>query len=413
MSPLAVVVLIVLVDLLGFTVVMPLLPRFAEQYDLEGWQIGLLFSTYPLCQLVAGPILGRLSDRYGRRPVLIASQAGTALSFVMLGLAQDFPTMLLARALDGASGGNILVAQAYVADVTTPENRARGLGLIGMAFGIGFVLGPLLGGILVGLPVADDWRLRLPFFVGAAFSTIAFVLVLLRLPESLPADSSARKHARVVTIHGLVETLSRASTARLVGLGFLVTLSFACLEGTFSLFLEKRMGWNASQASYGFAFLGFVSAVVQGGLIRRLVARFGETGLIVAGATALTIGLATLANMGTVPVLVASTVVIAVGQGLLSPSVSGLLSRVTPPSEQGSVFGTFSSAQTLARMLSYSVANVLLARFGPSAPFWAGSGVAVAALGLGVVVSRHAREDRVRSPSSATHGGVESNLGSP
>ena len=186
MSPLGVVVLIVLVDLLGFSVVMPLLAPFAKQYGFREWQIGLLFSAYPMCQLVAGPILGRLSDRYGRRPLLIFSQAGTAVSFLILGLSREFWVMLLARMLDGASGGNILVAQAYVADVTKPEDRARGMGLIGMAFGLGFVLGPLLGGLLLSLPVSDDWRLRLPFLVAAGFSTVAWVLVLTRLPESLP-----------------------------------------------------------------------------------------------------------------------------------------------------------------------------------------------------------------------------------
>src|SRR5262249_13538150 len=157
MSPLGVVVLIVLVDLLGFSVVMPLLAPFAKHYGFREWQIGLLFSAYPMCQLVAGPILGRLSDRYGRRPLLIFRQAGTAISFLILGLSRAFWVMLLARMLDGASGGNILVAQAYVADVTKPEHRARGMGLIGMAFGLGFVLGPLLGGLLLKLPLPDDW----------------------------------------------------------------------------------------------------------------------------------------------------------------------------------------------------------------------------------------------------------------
>src|SRR3954453_18070324 len=152
MSPLGIVVLIVLIDLLGFTVVMPLLAPFAEQYGFSEWQIGLLFSAYPLFPLVARPILGRLSDRHGRRPILILSQAGTAVSFLILGLSNDFAVMLLARMLDGASGGNILVAQAYVADVTKPEDRARGMGLIGMAFGLGFVLGPLLGGLILALP---------------------------------------------------------------------------------------------------------------------------------------------------------------------------------------------------------------------------------------------------------------------
>src|SRR6476646_7114279 len=199
MTPLGVIVLVVMVDLMGFTLVMPLLAPFADQYGFKDWQIGFLFSAYPVCQLLAGPILGRLSDRYGRKPLLIFSQAGTAVSFLILGLSRDFSVMLLARMLDGASGGNILVAQAYVADVTRPENRSRGLGLIGMAFGVGFVLGPLLAGVLLALPVAPAWRLRLPFLVAAGFSTIAWVLVLTRLPESLPRDAAARQAARGVS----------------------------------------------------------------------------------------------------------------------------------------------------------------------------------------------------------------------
>src|SRR3954449_4261973 len=160
MSPLGLVVSIVLIDLLGFSIVMPLLAPFARDYGFSPLQIGLLLAAYPMAQLVAGPILGRLSDRYGRRPVLAASQFGTALSFAILGLSTNFEVMFLARLLDGASGGNILVAQAYVADVTRPGERSKGYGLIGMAFGLGFVLGPLLGVALVDLPVSPAWQLR-------------------------------------------------------------------------------------------------------------------------------------------------------------------------------------------------------------------------------------------------------------
>ncbi len=270
MRPLGVIVLIVLVDLLGFTIVMPLLGPFAAHYQFSDWQIGLLFSAYPVCQLVAGPILGRLSDRYGRRPLLIFSQAGTALSFLILGLSRDFTVMLLARLLDGASGGNILVAQAYVADVTAPEDRARGMGLIGMAFGLGFVLGPLLGGVLLSLPLADDWRLRLPFLVAAGFSTLAWVLVLARLPESLPRGNLAREAARVASWRGIVDTISVPGIGRLILIGFLAVLAFAAFEGTFALFLLRRMQWDARTAAFAFAGIGFLSAVVQGGLIRRL-----------------------------------------------------------------------------------------------------------------------------------------------
>jgi DHA1 family tetracycline resistance protein-like MFS transporter len=375
MSPLGVVILIVLIDLLGFTIVMPLLAPFAEQYGFRDWQIGALFAAYPLCQLIAGPILGRLSDRYGRRPILIVSQAGTALSFLILGLSRDFRVMLLARMLDGASGGNILVAQAYVADVTTPENRSRGMGLIGMAFGLGFVFGPLLGGILVGLPISDAWRLRVPFLVAAGFSTLAWVLVLTRLPESLPRGATPREAARVLSWRGLADTIRLPGIGPLILMGSMAVLAFASLESTLSLYLRRRLEWDTQSAAFAFAGLGLLSAAVQGGLIRRLVPRFGEPRLIVFGLAATTIGFAGLAMVSDAHALAGALFLVGLGQGLTSPSISGLLSRITPMSEQGAVFGTFSSAQTLARMVSYSLANMLLGRISTGAPYWFGCGV--------------------------------------
>jgi MFS transporter, DHA1 family, tetracycline resistance protein len=382
MRPLGVIVLIVLVDLLGFTIVMPLLGPFAAHYQFSDWQIGLLFSAYPVCQLVAGPILGRMSDRYGRRPLLIFSQAGTAVSFLILGLSRDFTVMLLARLLDGASGGNILVAQAYVADVTAPEDRARGMGLIGMAFGLGFVLGPLLGGVLLSLPLADDWRLRLPFLVAAGFSTVAWVLVLARLPESLPQGSLMRQAARVATWRGIVDTITVPGIGRLILIGFLAVLAFAAFEGTFALFLLRRMQWDARTAAFAFAGIGFLSALVQGGLIRRLVPRFGEAKLIVTGLVLAACGFAGMALARNAPELAGSMILLGVGQGLLSPSVSGLLSRITPMSRQGAVFGTLTSAQTLARMISYSASNVLLGKVSTAAPYWGAFGAELVAIAV-------------------------------
>jgi DHA1 family tetracycline resistance protein-like MFS transporter len=387
MSPLAIIISIVLIDLLGFSIVMPLLAPFAKEYGFSGWQIGLLFSAYPFCQLFAAPILGRLSDKYGRRPLLIASQAGTAISFLILGLTSNFTVMLLARMLDGASGGNILVAQAYVADVTKPEHRARSMGLIGMAFGLGFVLGPLMGGLLLSksLPISPAWRLSVPFLVAAGFSTIAWVLVLTRLPESLPADASARQSARVLSWRGLIDTLILPRIGNLVLLGALNVLAFAAFEGTFSLFLNERFKWTPRDAAFGFAFVGLISAFVQGGLIRRLVPRYGETRLIVIGLATLVVGHAAIALSPTVPYLMGATLIIAIGQGLANPTISGLLSRLTPASEQGAVFGVLSSAQTLSRMLNYSVANVLLARFGTAAPYWEASAIMAVALVIAVI----------------------------
>ncbi|WP_240911570.1 MFS transporter [Paludisphaera soli] len=371
-SPLGLVILIVLIDLLGFSLVMPLLGPFAKEYQLEGWRVGLLFAAFPICQLIAGPILGRLSDRYGRRPLLVFSQAGTALSFVILGLARDYPTMLLGRMLDGASGGNIMVAQAYVADVTRPEHRARGMGMIGMAFGLGFVLGPLLGGLMQDLPLAPGWHLRAPFLAAAGFSTIALILVIARLPESLPPGSRPKQAARVLTRRGLVDVFRLDGVGALAAVAFLSVLAWASLEGTFAVFLQRRMGWTPKGAAYAFAATGLLSAIVQGGLIRSLVPRFGELRLILAGTLLAGLGFALVAatpGTGVVPLALA-IVLFAVGSGLLSPSILGLLSRITPAGEQGAVFGALTSIQTLARIASYLLGNVLLDRVSDSAPYW-------------------------------------------
>jgi DHA1 family tetracycline resistance protein-like MFS transporter len=369
---LGLVVLIVLIDLMGFSLVMPLLGFLGDRFSLDGWQLGLLFAAFPICQLVAGPILGRLSDRQGRRPVLVFSQAGTAISFVIMGLAQDFPTLLLGRMLDGFSGGNIMVAQAYVADVTKPEDRARGMGMIGMAFGLGFVLGPLVGGLLVDLPVSPDWSLRIPFLAAAGFSALALVLVIAWLPESLPAGSEPRSRARVVSWRGLVDLFRLEGVGVLAFLAFLSILAWAAFEGTFAVYLQRRMGWPERNAAYAFAGAGLVSAVVQGGLIRSLVPRFGEVRLILAGGVMAGVGFATAASLSgesAVPLVVA-IVLSSAGSGLLAPAIAGLVSRITPMSEQGAVFGTLASIQTLARIISYMLGNVLLDRISPSAPYW-------------------------------------------
>jgi DHA1 family tetracycline resistance protein-like MFS transporter len=400
MSPLFIIVLIVLVDLLGFTLVMPLLPRFAAHYGFSDLQIGLLLAAFPLCQLVAGPILGRLSDRYGRRPVLAISQFGTALSFLILGLSRDFPIMLLARMLDGISGGNYLVAQAYVADITRPEHRARGMGLIGAAFGVGFVLGPLLGGLVLLLPLPEAWRLRLPFLIAAAFSTLAWVLVLKFLPESIPRGSLPRESLRVFTRRGVADLLAYPAVAALVGLGALITLAFASLEGTFSLFLEKRFHWSATRAAFAFASLGLVSALIQGGLIRSLTPRFGEKRLVLAGTASLALGLFCLAHAHSWPALLAAILLVGTGSGLAGPSTLGLLSRATPGSEQGAVFGILTSAQTFARMLNYVIANRLLGQAGPAAPYL--EGATIAALAFSLAFCFVARPIGVKTSSTLT-----------
>ena len=248
-----------------------------------------------------------------------------------------------------------------------------------MAFGLGFVIGPLLGGLLLSLPLADDLRLRLPFLVAAGFSTVAWVLVLLRLPESLPEGQPAREAARVSSWRTIAQTIATPGIGRLILIGFLAVAAFAAFEGTFALFLLRRMHWNEGTASFAFAGIGFLSAVVQGGLIRRLVPRFGEPRLIVIGLTLATCGFAGMALARQAPELAGSMMLLGIGQGLVSPSVSGLLSRITPMSRQGAVFGTLTSAETLARLISYSASNVLLGKVSTAAPYWGACGIDVVA----------------------------------
>jgi predicted MFS family arabinose efflux permease len=216
--------------------------------------------------------------------------------------------------------------------------------------------------------------------------------VLFRLPESLPPEAKARQAARVVTWRGIVKVVSDPRIGLLVAVGSLVVLGFAALEATFSLFLQERLQWGPGHAALGFAFLGLVSAIVQGGLIRRLVPRFGEPRLIIAGIATLAVGLAGLALVSHWPGLLAALLVVGVGQGLASPTIQGLLSRRTPAADQGAVFGTLTSAQTQARLVNYVAATRLLGLWGPSAPFWEASGIAVVALLLALWVIRRGSE---------------------
>jgi DHA1 family tetracycline resistance protein-like MFS transporter len=256
------------------------------------------------------------------------------------------------------------------------------MGLIGMAFGVGFVLGPLLGGVLADLPIDPDWRLRLPFLAAAVFSTLAWIAVVWKLPESLPAGSAPRQAARVLTRRGIADTVRLPGVGQLVALAFLTIIAWASLEGTFAVFLQERMGWTPSGAAFAFAGSGLVAAVVQGGLIRPLVPRFGEIRLILAGIVVAALGFVVVAAMSgaTAWPLAGAVVLFSVGSGLVGPSISGLLSRITPMTEQGAVFGALTSTQTLARIVSYLSGNILLDRVSPSAPYWFGAGVYLIAL---------------------------------
>jgi MFS transporter, DHA1 family, tetracycline resistance protein len=371
--------LIVFVDLVGFGLVIPLLPFYATRFGASPQQVTLVLATYSLFQLFAAPLWGALSDRIGRRPVLMTSMAASALAYLWMGSASALWMLFAARALAGACAGNIAAAQAYIADVTTPENRAKGMGLIGAAFGLGFIFGPALGGFLAGNdPATAD--LARPAWVAAALSLVALSGVLTLLPESLtPAQrGQALRRGRMSAI---LATLRRPILSRLILIFFLVILAFAGMESTFALWAMRQFRWGPEQVGYVFAYVGVLSAILQGGLIGRLAQRFGEERLLLCGLVLICLGLLALPFARDLPVLGLACSGLALGMGLTQPSLNSLISRRAGRAEQGEVLGVSQSVGSLARVVGPVLAGILFSDLGRNSPFEWGAGlIAVAFL---------------------------------
>ncbi|HLL89290.1 MAG TPA: MFS transporter [Tepidisphaeraceae bacterium] len=374
---LGVLFLIVLADLIGFGIIIPLLPFYALRFDASPLQVALLFSAYSAVQLVAGPILGAVSDRVGRRPVLIVSQLGSVVGFVLLGLAtvsdRIGPTfgltlVYLSRIIDGFSGGNITAAQAYVSDVTTPATRSRGMGVIGAAFGIGFAIGPAVGGLL-----AHRFGHSMPGFVAAGFCLLAAILTAAMLKESrAPKPSNSRMWLHPSSFAPVVR---RPVTAQLLGIWFLSMTAFVMLQAIFALFLADRYGYGEAAVGWFFAYVGLIIAVVQGGLIGRLTKRVGEWPLAAWGPFAVALSMGVYVWAGFAPavwMLVIAGFFNAAGRSLQGPSVQSLLSQDNPPHEQGAAFGLFQALGSLASTIGPFIGGLLYAKASPArmaAPF--------------------------------------------
>ncbi|MEP6637046.1 MAG: MFS transporter, partial [Acidobacteriota bacterium] len=263
-SPLVVIFTTVFIDLLGFGIVIPVLPYYAEGTRFNGTPrtVGLLFASYSIMQLVFSPVLGRLSDKYGRRPVLLISIIGTGIGFLILGFATTLWMLFLGRILDGITGGNISTAQAYIADVTTKEDRARGMGLLGAAFGLGFIFGPAIGGIL------SRWGIQVPFLFAACLCFANAILLYFTLPETVTADHPARVSA--AGGRGFKQLLSSLKQPRLgfvLVIYFLFIVAFSIMTTSFSLYTMFRFGYDAQHNGYLFAYVGVIAVIIQGGLI--------------------------------------------------------------------------------------------------------------------------------------------------
>ncbi len=353
MSPLFVIFFTVFIDMVGFGIVIPVLPLYAEHFHATPFQIGWLTGIYSGMQIIFVPILGRLSDRFGRRPILIVSLIGTAVGFLIMGWATSLTLLFVARIIDGASGGNIATAQAYIADVSTPENRSRSMGVIGAAFGLGFTFGPMIGGILSRISYGA------PFFFAAALAAVNVVLLYFILPESLSAEYRSQPHKRP----RLAEVF-RHGDARMFGTivaTYLFTITgFAIMTTLFALFTEKQFGFDARHTGYVFGFIGIISVILQGGLIGRLIKRFGETALARTGLLLLAIALALLPLVPTIPMLLAVCAALAIANGLVNPTLNGLASQMIDRSWQGRAMAVMQSAGSVGRLVGPLLGGWLL-----------------------------------------------------
>ena len=357
--PLVIIFLTIFVNLIGFGIIVPLLPFYAGTFGASPLIIGLLFAVFSLCQLVSAPALGDLSDRYGRRPVLVFSLAGTVVSFVMLAAAHSIGMLFAARIVDGLSGGNISTARAYVADITGPKDRARAYGLIGAAFGLGFILGPAISGVLARVSYAA------PIWAAAAITLVATVMALVWLPETVH-----RTHAGTGNpFRYLPGLLRRPIVRRVLAIDFLYWFAFSIFQTTFALFAARRFGLDAPRTGYFLAGFGLLGAVIQGGMIRPIVRHLGDRPTFRIGLGCASIGLAAAAAVHSVPAFAVSLVPLAFGIGFGHPTMSSLVSMVARGDEQGRLQGAASAIESLGRVAGPVWGNASLQHAGESIPY--------------------------------------------
>lgn len=361
---LMIIFLIVFIDLLGFGLIIPLLPFYARTFQASDLQVTLLFSMYSACQFVAAPILGALSDRFGRRPVLVFSQIGSVAGYVLLGwtthwqhsnLTLGLMLIYLSRVIDGLSGGNISTAQAYISDVTTAENRAKGMGLLGAAFGMGFILGPAIGGVLTHYV-----NEAAPAYAAASFAAIAAILTFLRLPESRvhkPVEAEAWLHPKV-----FLPILRRPTLVQLNLIWFLAMSAFVMIDSTIAIYLNDVFKFEAKDVAWYFVFVGIIIAVVQGGLIRPLLRHGNEWFWCAVGPMMVAMGYCITVSTAwhAAPwLLIVGGATYAIGRSIQQPMIQSLVSRCSDATQQGATFGLFQGTGTIARVLGPILAGVV------------------------------------------------------
>lgn len=362
-SPLAVIFLTVFIDLVGFGIILPLLPYYAESFGATAFAVGMLSTSYSLMQFLFAPAWGRLSDRHGRRPMILISLVGSCVGFLIFGLASNLLFLFIGRMVAGVAGAIVPTTQAYIADVTPPERRSGGMGLVGAAFGLGFILGPAIGGLLA------PYGYNKPILLASALSAANFAFAWFKLPESLTAESHKKASSRNFDLKGLRRALSRRQIASLLAVYLVVIFAFSNMEATFGLLNEHRYDLSARQTGYLFAYIGLVMSLMQGVVVGHLVRRFGERRLILSGTFALIFGLALMPYTPNIPVYCAVLALMAFGAGINNPSIAGLLSRQVGVEEQGGIMGIAQSLASLGRILGPMWGGYSFGALGDEWPF--------------------------------------------
>jgi multidrug resistance protein len=382
-SPLLPIFLIVLVDVLGLTIILPLLPFYAEHLGATATVVGLLISSYAFCQLIAGPVLGRWSDRVGRKPVLIVSQLGTLVGFLILAFANRLWLVFLSRVIDGLTAGNLSIAQAYIADVTTPENRARSFGVIGIAFGIGFLVGPGISGFL------SQYGYSYPILAAAFLSASSVVCTTTLLPKArAQAGQDAGPAGRRLSVFNWKaygEYFARPELGPLLWQFFFFAFFFSLSMSGFALFANARYKWHgqpvgAREVGYLFAYVGFLGVILQGGLIGRLVKWLGERTLVWTGFAVTAIANTWLAWVFTIPQLLVNMTFGSYGSGVLRPAITALITHKAGKREQGVVLGLTQSLTSVSQIVAPVIAGSLID--GHHTAGWALSVAFVALMGM-------------------------------
>ncbi|NEQ96746.1 MAG: MFS transporter [Cyanothece sp. SIO2G6] len=409
----------VFVDLIGFGVIAPLLPFIAERFGASPLGVTLLFSLYSLMQLIFTPLWGSLSDRVGRRPILLLCYLGSAIAYVFFAIAPTLWLVFAARGLAGMMGSSIAVTKAYIADVTTPENRAKGMGIIGAAFGCGFMIGPALGGVLAGS--ADNPNFQLPLLVAAGLSLAAFTFALIALPESLPhvakgkaasglfqdeagdkagnASNGAVGNRQPFRLSTLTQVLAPGQVRRLISILFIFSMGTIGVQSVLVLWCERQFQWGPRPLGFLFMFYGLIAATIQGGLTGKLTKRFRENKLLTSGIALQGFGLFLVPFSTTLGLLMASTSMWIIGEAICRPAINSLLSQSAPPERQGITLGVAQSFTSLSSICGPIVAGTIFTFYGGMWSFWTSTGLMGVAVMLSLAVKRP-RQLQATSPQA-------------